>query len=84
MAEGRGTEYSSFWMELSEEELWMLFSAVSEFCDKEMEYCDMSFEVERSPDSQREARAKAWSWRRSWKSQSMSSPNMSAVPRFDR
>jgi len=42
----------------------------------------MSFEVKGSPDSQQEARVKAWSWGRKRMSQFTSSSNIRVVLRF--
>jgi hypothetical protein len=61
IAAGRETEYSFLEIGFREEELWMLFSAVSGFCDTPMEKWDISCEVAGSSNNQREARAKAWS-----------------------
>ncbi len=44
---------------MREEELWILFSTVSRFCVREMEKWDISFDVKKSSESQRDARAKA-------------------------
>ena len=52
------TEYSFLEVGFREEELWMLFSAVSWICNTPMEKWDISCEVAGSSTNQREARAR--------------------------